>query len=113
MATTFDTTTYPLETSTRFKHGLGTKLDRLSDGSVRSRVTTTNKPIEIQCVFSPQSESDSESFLQYLYDNAGTEFDITHNGKTYRGFIDGDSLDNSVTEGVIYWWSFTLSGNAV
>lgn len=113
MATDFDLDTYPLETRTRFRHGLGTKVDRLSDKSVRARVITTNKPIQIQCVFCPQTEAESAAFLDYLEANAATEFNIPHNGKTYRGFIDGDTLDNTPSHGVIHWWVFTFEGNLV
>lgn len=113
MATDFDVTTYPLETSTSFKHGLGTRLDRTTDSGVRLRVLTTNKPVRINCIFTPQIEATSEAFLQYLYDNAATEFNIPHNGKTYTGFIDGESLDNTVSDGFINYWSFSFEGNAV
>lgn len=113
MATDFDVTTYPLETNTRFRHSLGTRLDRMTDGSVRSRVLTTNKPVDIQCAFCPQSEAESEAFLNYLHANAATQFNIPHNGKTYTGFIDGDTLELTPTDGVIHWWTFTFSGNAV
>jgi len=111
--TAFDTTTYPLETSTRFKPSLGTKLDRLTDKSLRLRVLTTLRPMTIRCVFSPLSESSSEAFLQYLYTNAVTELDITHNGVTYRGYIDGDSLDCGASDGVLLWWSFDFEASAV
>lgn len=113
MATTFDITTYPLETSTRLKRGLGTKVDRMSDGSVRSRVMTTNYPVDIQCTFTPQFETEAAAFISYLTTNAATEFDITHNGITYRGFIDGETVEANITDGVIHWWSFTFIGNAV
>jgi len=113
MATAFDVTSYPLETSTAFKPNLGTKLDRLSDKSVRLRTLTTLKPFDIQCRFCPLSEADSSAFETYLYTNAATEFDIPHNGKTYRGFVDGDTVTKDVTGGVVHWWAFDFRGIAV
>lgn len=113
MATTFPLDLYPLDTKTKFKPNLGTKLDRLSDGTVRSRVTTTERPITIQCVFSPQSAADSEAFLEYLYTNTAMQFDLPHNGVTYRGYIDGETLDNSPSSGILHWWTFVFEGNAL
>lgn len=111
--TAFDTDNYPLDTATKFKPGLGTKLDQMDDGSVHLRVLTTLRPIEIGCVFSPQSEEHSAAFETYLYDNAAIEFDIVHNGKTYRGYIDGETVDKSVSHGVVHYWAFTFKGEAV
>ncbi len=113
MPTTFDLSTYPLETATAFKPSLGTKLDSMSDGEVRSRTLTTLKPIKINCVFCPQDEAQSASFESYLYANAATHFDIPHNSKIYRGYINGDSLDKSVSNGVTHWWSFEFAGKLV
>jgi hypothetical protein len=113
MPTTFDFDTFPLETKTKFTPRLGTKLDVMTDGTPRLRVLTTLKPIDINCVFSPQSEEQSAAFESYLYDNAAIEFDIPHNSKTYRGYIDGDTLDKSISNGVTHWWSFTFVGRAV
>lgn len=110
MATDFDLDTYPLETRTRCKPSLGTKLDYLSDRSVRLRAITNLKPIKIACVFCPQSQFESSAFQTYLQANATTELNIPHNGRTYRGYIDGDSLDTNVTHGVIHWWAFDFIG---
>ncbi len=113
MATTFDVTTYPLETSSRFKPSLGTKIDRMSDGSIKVREISSIKPATVSCVFTPQTESESATFLAYLETNKSTEFDIVHNGRTYRGYIDGDSLRAEVTDGILHWWAFDLQGRLV
>jgi len=113
MATTFDLATYPLETKTKFKPSLGTKLDKMSDGAVRCRTLTTLKPMDISCVFCPQDEAESVAFEAYLYANAAIEMDIIHNTKTYRGYIDGESVDKGVSNGVTHWWSFAFAGRAV
>lgn len=113
MATTFDVTTYPLETSSRFKPELGTTLDRMSDGTVKLRQTTSIKPAKVTCVFTPQNAASSATFLAYLETNAATEFDIVHNGRTYRGYIDGKSIEPTVTDGILHWWTFDLLGRLV
>jgi hypothetical protein len=113
MATDFDVTTYPLETSTAFNHGLGTRLDRMDDGTVHSRTISSQKPVRINCAFNPQTDTSSEAFLQYLYDNAATEFNVTHNGKTFTGYLDGESVQEGITDGTLHWWTFAIEGNAV
>lgn len=113
MATDFDVTTYPLETNTKFKPSLGTKLDKISGGGRRLRVLTTTKPMQITCVFNPQSATASNAFLTYMRDNAATQFNITHNSRTYRGYIDGDSLDCGISDGVLHWWSFVFESDEV
>lgn len=106
----FDVDTYPLETATQFAPRLGTVLDEMSDGSLRLRVVSTNKPIAITCVFCPMTASQSQAFESYLYDNAATSFEITHNSKTYSGYIDGDSLQKDVSGGALHLWTFVLKG---
>lgn len=111
--TDFDTTTYPLETSTRFRPDLGTEIDQLDDGTYQLRVLTTLRPIVISCMFTPQSETVSGAFETYLYDNCATLLDIVHNGKTYRGYIDGKTVDKSVSDGTTHWWSFEFKAESV
>jgi hypothetical protein len=110
--TDFDVTSYPLEISTRFSPSLGTKIDVTSDGTPRSRTLTSVRPIKINCVFNPLSAAASEEFEDYLYANAAVELDITHNGKIYRGFIDGDSVDKQLA-GPFHLWTFSFMGRAV
>lgn len=113
MATVFDQTTYPLNTDTSFKPILGTKVDRMDDGTPRLRVLSNIKATDIECVFSPQSEAQAAAFETYLYSVAAIYLSIVHNTKVYEGFIDGESVDMSVSEGVLLHWSFTFIGKRV
>ena len=85
----------------------------MDDGSFRLRTLTTVQPTVITCVFSPMTESQSSDFETYLYSVAGTELDITHNGKTYRGYIDGKTVDKAISDGALHWWSFAFKAGAV
>lgn len=113
MATAFDVTTYPLETSTGFNSGLGTRTDRTASGGVRIRKVSSSRPALIRCEFIPLFETESDSFWGYITANEMTEFDIAHEGRTYRGYIDGETVQNSPRDGVLSVWSFDFEAVAV
>lgn len=102
----FNETDYPLEKRTRFKLSLGTKVDRAGDNSPRIRSVSDVNPADLACKFTPMSESDSEAFWTYLQSVRLTELDISHNGRTYRGYIDGSSLKQYEDNGVLQYWAF-------
>lgn len=89
MATTFDVTSYPLDAATRFSHQPRVARDVLDDGSPRVRVLGDDYA-EIDLVFEPMDSSTAQAFEGYIYTNIATEFDITHRGATYRGYLWSD-----------------------
>jgi hypothetical protein len=113
MTVAFDTTTYPLETGTGFKYDMGNRLDVLSGGGVRSRTVTTLKPVALSCDFMPQSEAESLAFIEYVDTLIGVEIDLPHNTRMYRGFIDGESMDKKVGDGVLHYWNFKFMGRVL
>ena len=110
MATTFNLTTYPLDDSTRFSVDVMTITDQMDSGAVSVRVMSNDTYGNLRCVFSPMTESQSANFHSYLITNRATEFDIAYNGKTYRGYIDGRSIDYRVRYGEFHFWSFDFRG---
>lgn len=108
MATAFDVTTYPLDTQTGFKMDLGTRVNRAADGTPTLRVMKPAQPASLRCIFMPQTQAASQSFWTYLVNNRATEFDIVHNGRTYRGYIDGETLEQEEKNGVWQYWAFNF-----
>jgi hypothetical protein len=102
MATTFDVTSYPLEASTRFIHQPRVARDTLDDGSPRIRVLG-DEYAEIDLVFEPMNATTAQAFEGYIYTNIATEFDITHRGATYRGYLWSDlQTDDTLGGGTIF-----------
>lgn len=112
MATTFDTTTYPLQAATGFKHKARGVLDVMDDNAPRYRTIASDVYADVECVFVPMDDTTSANFLTYLSTNDGTEFEITHNSTTYRGYIRPESWDEDKSE-TLHVWTFTLYAKVV
>lgn len=112
MATTFDLTTYPLQDATQFGHRLSGMVDIMDDGTLRYRSLSSDSFAEIRCRFEPMSAATSAAFETYITNNSATEFEITYNSKTWRGYIDPRTPLMS-TEGPWHTWSFNFKGKAV
>lgn len=98
MATTFDLTTYALEDRTRFSDEPTAAHDVMDDGSLRVRVLRDTEYREFKCIFTPRAGADVDTLVQYLRANVATEFDLVHEGTTYRGYFMGKA-DTSHTDG--------------
>lgn len=107
---TFDTASYPLETSTEFDFFLGNEIDFMRGGAIKSRIVTREKPIAIKCSFIAFNETKSELFQKYLYSLLHDEVDIVHAGNKIRGSINGRSVSKKFQGGVHHLWSFEFAG---
>ena len=104
MATPFNLDAFPLRDTTLLKPDLGTEVERMDDGSVSVRVLTNARPADLLCEFAPMSLGVSAFFREYIYLNPAEEWEITDNGITYVGHIDGKSIERPVSDGVLHWW---------
>jgi len=110
--TDFDTTTYPLSEETSFDIGLGGDVDIMDDGTPRYRMFSSDTFATLSCVFKPMDSTVSASFYTYLISVRSTELDITHNGTTYRGYIDSKTPRKQV-QGPWYYWSFAFTATVI
>ena len=101
---------FPLTDKTKFKFLGNTVVDRMSDGTVKSRQMTTAIPVNLSVDLAPMEEPVSLYFNAYINASNATEFAIPHNGRTYTGYIQQGSLDCSVQYGNMYYWTFNLLG---
>ena len=108
MATAWDTTLYTLTDQTSFKYVGNTKVDMMADGSVRIRQISTQIPVEVYVALAPLSSAASSTFESYMRTNAMTEWALPNNSKTYTGYVKDGSLAAKVSDGDLYWWTFTL-----
>lgn len=88
MATTFPITTYPIlqseDEQTLFS---GVLRDKSDDGTPYVRSISTSQWREIPLNFSPLTEANSKTLVQYLFDNAATLFDLAMQGYTITGYL--------------------------
>ena len=113
MATAWNTADYPLSDRTRFAFIGKTSIDRSSDGTIHTRITTTQNPVNVYVSLSPMSAATSQLFEGDIFSAQETEYEIVHNGVSYTGHIDMKSLNCSISHGALYWWSFMLIANGV
>lgn len=106
MATAFDTT-YSISGVSTVSYAGKTKVDRLTDGTPRLRVLSGSIPADLEVEMVPMDSTTSSLFSDYLDSVAAEELYITHNGKTYTGYIQGDSIAWDYSSG-LYVWRFTL-----
>jgi hypothetical protein len=90
MATTFPTSTYPLEDSSNAVDRHGVVYDVMDDGTPHVRELSTSSYREISCKVVPLLIADAETLMAYMRSNRTTEFDLTAGGDTYRGYLWGD-----------------------
>ena len=110
MATAWDDTNYPLTDRTTFMFESNNDIQTLSDGAVRSRILSSVIPVELKVQLAPRSGSESATLQGVFAGAAAIEWEITYNGYVYTGFIDSRSIRLRMSEGAVYWWSFTLKG---
>lgn len=112
MATTFDLTTYTLEDRTRFSDEPTAAHDIMDDGSMRVRELRDSEYRLFRCTFTPRLGADADTLVQYLRGNVSTEFDLVHEGTTYRGYFMGKA-DTAHTDGDVGRVTMQFRGYAV
>lgn len=116
MATSFPLSTYPLSDRTQVNEDHVISRDLLDDGEMRVRVLGGSTFRTIRCVFQYLTEAQSSTFEAYLIANRATEFTMVIDSQspvtTYQGYIWSDPA-LSVSEGILYTWSFDFRGKVV
>lgn len=87
MATVVFPTTYPIDRSTSFDHDDGFEVDFLSDGDFRTRITSPDSWVTMDCRVLARTVAEKNSLRQFLWDNRGNTVTATIDGVNYSGKI--------------------------
>lgn len=100
-----------LDRETTFQHDNLTRVDRVTDGSARSRVLSTTQYVSIKCVFKYLDSDDKATLETFLKENRANTITWTIDSVNYSGVIDGGHSVSMV--GPLFNISFTYYASEV
>lgn len=109
MATTFPVDTYPVLRAGALKQRSAVLRDVDQDGTPHIREVASSQWALVPLRFAPLKDSEANSLLEYLYDNAATEFDLSLGGETHTGYFWVDEHEKESDNG-LNWISTSFYG---
>ena len=110
MATSWDTTVFPITDQTSVGFHPYTTVDLTTGGAIRHRIMSNSKVGIVRMQIAPLDAFFSAILQTLIFATTPTEWIVTIHGITYTGYIDTGTARLSVSHGNLYHWFFDLVG---